>query len=112
MSSLSAYTANEAMSKEEGEQCELHVRNICLHGPQSRSYNEVQETVDSCLLPNIDWILACPKTNYFADKIPNESIISWALINKCYPLLRYLILNGWEMNRPRLYNLGGPSWLG
>jgi hypothetical protein len=51
MSSSSADTTNEAMLKEEAEQCELHFRNIFLRGPQSRSYNEIQETVDSCLLP-------------------------------------------------------------
>jgi hypothetical protein len=87
MPNSSAGTPNEALSKEEGE---VRVRNMYLHG--SRSYDEIQELADSCLIPNVDWILACvvrgPETACFADEAPAGFVISWALMNKCYPLLQ------------------------
>jgi len=49
MPNSSAGTPNEELSKEEGE---VRVRNMYLHG--SRSYDEIQELVDSCLIPNVD----------------------------------------------------------
>ena len=92
------------------EEAEQLIRHICHHG--FRTSVEIQQVIDSHFLPYADQILALPKTIYFTDKPPFGSVVPWALARKCYPLLRYLIHNGWEMNQAHVGTTGCPSWLG
>jgi hypothetical protein len=81
------------------EEAEQLIRHICHHG--FRTNDEMQQAIDSHFLPHADQILALQKTTHFTDNPPFGSVVPWALGKKCYPLLRYLIHNGWEMNRKR-----------
>lgn len=86
------------------------IRHICHHDFRTR--DEMQQAIDSHFLPHADQILALPKTTHFTEKPPFGTVVSWALGQKCYPLLRYLIHNGWDMNRAGAGSLGCPSLLG
>lgn len=92
------------------EEAEKLIRHICHHG--FRTSDEIQQAIDSDFLPLADQILALPKTTYFTEKPPFAPVVTWALAQKCYPLLRYLIHNGWEMNRAQVGTTGCPSLLG
>lgn len=72
------------------------IRNICHDGFQTSK--ETQEVFDKEFLPRADQILALPETNRFRERPPNKSVILWTLSKECYPLLRYLIRNGWNLN--------------
>lgn len=75
---------------------EAILRDLCIHG--WTNVRSCQDVVDSCLLPNVEWILARTQTNDFSNGNLSASVVGWALEKKCYPLLRYLILNGWDVN--------------
>jgi hypothetical protein len=107
MATLSPNSSTALSSSEEAEQL---IRYICHHG--FRTSDEMQQAIDSHLLPYADQILALPKTTYFTDKPPFGTVYVWALARKCYPLLRYLIHNGWEINRAPVGRTGCPSLLG
>jgi hypothetical protein len=107
MATSSPNSSTAPSSLEEAEQL---IRHICHHG--FRTSDEIQQTIDSHFLPHADQILALPKTTHFTDKPPFGSVVAWALAQKCYPLLRYLIRNGWEMNRVHVGTTGCPSLLG
>jgi len=92
------------------EEAEQLIRHICHYG--FHKSDEIQQAVDSHFLPYADQILALPKTSCFTDKAPSTSVVAWALAQKCYPLLRYLIHNGWEMNQAHVGTTGCPSLLG
>jgi hypothetical protein len=103
----SSPNSSTAPSSLEAEQL---IRHICHYG--FRTSDEIQQAIDSHFLPHADQILALPKTTHFTDKPPFGSVVAWALAQKCYPLLRYLIRNGWEMNRVHVGTTGCPSLLG
>ncbi|PVH82310.1 hypothetical protein DL98DRAFT_143438 [Cadophora sp. DSE1049] len=75
---------------------EQRIRNICHHG--FHTYKQMQEALDTEFHPHADQILAMPNTNQFSERAPSKSVVFWALSRECYPLLRYLIRNGWDLN--------------
>ena len=97
MSSSSIAAAREATSREEEEQ---RLNDVCANGYQS--FDRLKGVVESCLLPYSEKVLSSPKSSCLANKVLSESVISWALQNKCYSLLQYLILHGWDMKRARI----------
>lgn len=107
MATSSPNPSTAPYSPEEAEQL---TRHICHHG--FRTSDEIQQAIDSHFLPYADKILALVKTTYFTDKPPSGSVVAWALAQKCFPLLRYLIHNGWDMNQAHVGTTGCPSLLG
>jgi hypothetical protein len=107
MATSSPNSSSTPSSLEEAEQL---LRHICYHGFSTS--DEMQQAIDSHLLPHADQILALPKTTHFADKPPFGTVIPWALGHKCYPLLQYLIHNGCDMNQEHVGTMGCPSVLG
>jgi hypothetical protein len=107
---MATSSPNSSTAPSSPEEAEQLIRHICHHG--FRTSDEIQQAIDSHFLPHADQILALPKTTHFTDKPPFVSVVAWALAQKCYPLLRYLIHNGWEMNRAHVGTTGCPSLLG
>jgi hypothetical protein len=107
---MATSSPNSSPAPSSPEEAEKLICHICHHG--YRTNDEIQQAIDSHFLPHADQILALHKTTHFTDKPPFGSVVPWALGKKCYPLLRYLIHNGWEMNREREGTHGCPSLLG
>lgn len=95
--------------EEAKDRTEATLRDLCLNGP--RVDLTMQETVDACLVPNLDWLLTRASTKTFSQGQVCSFVVEWALEHKSYPLLQYLLLNGWDINHPRSRKLC-PSWLG
>ncbi|KAL2068317.1 hypothetical protein VTL71DRAFT_16415 [Oculimacula yallundae] len=83
------------------EEADSRIRKICVHGYESSGM--MREAIDADFLPYANQILALPQTKCFEGNRPHDSVVAWALGCKCYPLLRYLIRHGWDMNRTVSY---------
>ncbi|KAK0648372.1 hypothetical protein B0T16DRAFT_444441 [Cercophora newfieldiana] len=74
------------------------IRDLCLYDDPVNTYLEV---INFWFLPNLEWILARPPTTIFSEGNFDRNVVDWAIGTKCYPLLRYLVLNGWDVNHER-----------
>ena len=88
------------------------LRDFCLRGPQTRlEVENLSEIIDSLLVTNDDHLLTKTPTTTFSQGMASALIVKWALEHKSYPLLEYLLRNGWEINFPTYGVFDGPSWL-